>query len=301
MQTERRAAADRSAIPAVSLILALALAPLPAAAGTGGGAAASAATTPAAADTTAGPDLNAPYVLTEKSVRLRDDGVNVVRTGPGDGFAIVGVFAGGSRFPVIAKKGLWYNVRLSDSETGWVHASLCEEFDDMSGLEFRPNPRLFSRVGSYGMTLYAGGYAFDRKSNSLVLGARFEYFLLEMVGIEAGLGWTHVVRPAEIVESLFDLSLEEENFPMLFYTFNVNLKLLPGRQMVPYLTVGAGNSIMEGATEGTVNYGVGLDFYVKRATALTFEFRNYTLDSGVADARRKNANYEFGVGTTFLF
>ncbi|MBE0566768.1 MAG: SH3 domain-containing protein, partial [Krumholzibacteria bacterium] len=249
----------------------------------------------------AGPTLNAPYVLTEKSVRLGDAGVNVVRTGPGHTFAIVGVYAGGSRFPVIAKKDEWYNVRLSDSETGWIHASLCEEFDDMSGLEFRPNPRLFSRVGAYAVTLYAGGYAFDRKSNSLVLGGRAEYYLMEMIGIGAGVGWTHVDRPAEIVESLFGLTLEQEEFHMLFYAFNANVKLLPGRQMVPYLTVGAGNSIMEGATEGTLNYGAGLDFFVKRTTAVTFEFRRHAMSSGTADARRDNANYEFSVGSTFLF
>jgi outer membrane beta-barrel protein len=245
--------------------------------------------------------LNAPHVLSEKSVRLRDGGTNVVRSGPGNSYAMVGVYAGGSTFPVIAKKDDWFNVRLSDSETGWVHASLCEVFDDMSQLEFRPNPRLFSRVGSYSLTLYAGGYAFDRKSNSLVLGGRLEYYLLEYIGIEGGIGWTHIVRPAEIVESLFDLALEEEDFHMLFYSFNANLKLLPGRQMVPYLTIGAGNSIMEGSTESTLNYGAGLDFFVKRTTAVTFEFRHYGLSSGSASARRENSNFEFSVGTSFYF
>ena len=38
------------------------------------------------------------------------------------------------------------------TDTGWIHASLCEEFGDMSDLEFRPNPRLFSRVGSFSFT-----------------------------------------------------------------------------------------------------------------------------------------------------
>ena len=59
-----------------------------------------------------------------------------------------------------------------DTETGWVHASLCKELDDLSGLEFRPNLRLYSRTGSYVLSGYSGAYAFDRKSNSVVLGGR---------------------------------------------------------------------------------------------------------------------------------
>lgn len=247
------------------------------------------------------PEINQPHVLTEKSVRLTNSGTNIVRSGPGNGFAMVSVYPEGATFVVIAKKNDWYNVRLSDTNTGWIHASLCEEFDDMSGLEFRPNPRLFSRIGSFSMTLYAGGYAFDRKSNSLALGGRLGYYVLEYIGVEGNLGWTHIQRPAEIVEELFGLSLEEEDFHMLYYAFNLNLKLLPGRQMVPYATVGVGSSIMEGQTETGLNYGAGLNFFVRKKTAVTFEFRSYAMNSGTADARRENTNFEFSVGTSFLF
>ncbi len=245
--------------------------------------------------------LNEPWVLTERSVKLRDDTTNIVRTGPGNGYAMIGVFAGGSRFPVIAKRDDWYNVRLSATDTGWIHASLCEEYGDMSGLEFRPNPRLFSRVGSFSFSLYSGGYAFDRKSNSLVLGTRLGYYLLEYVGLEGSVGWTHVVRPAEIVESLFDLALEEEDFHMLYYALSLDLKLMPGRQMVPFLTVGAGSAIMQGESEAALNYGAGIDFFVRKSTAAVFAFRSINMDSGTGSARRANTNYEFSVGSTFLF
>lgn len=245
--------------------------------------------------------LNEPWVLTERSVKLRRDTTNIVRTGPGNGYAIIGVFAGDSRFPVIAKRGDWYNVRLSATDTGWIHASLCEEYGDMSGLEFRPNPRLFSRVGSFSFSLYGGGYAFDRKSNSLVLGTRLGYYLLEYVGLEGTVGWTHVVRPAEIVESLFDLALEEEDFHMLYYALSLDLKLLPGRQMVPFLTAGAGSAIMQGESEAAFNYGAGIDFFVRKSTAATFAFRSINMASGTGNARRDNTNYEFSVGSTFLF
>lgn len=257
----------------------------------------------AAAATTArsAPALNEPHVLTEKSVRLNKSSTNIVRSGPGNGFAMVSVYPKGATFVVIAKKDDWYNVQLSETNTGWIHASLCEEFDDMSGLEFRPNPRLFSRIGSFSLTAFAGGYAFDRKSNSLALGGRLSYYVLEYVGVEGNVGWTRVHRPAEIVESLFGLSLEEEDFHMLYYSFNVNLKLLPGRQMVPYLTFGAGSSIMEGMTETGLNYGAGLNFFVRQRTAMSFEFRSYSMSAGAIGARQDNTNFEFSAGTSFLF
>ena len=246
-------------------------------------------------------ELNAPYVLKEKKVRLSGGDNNVVRSGPGNGFAIVGIYPDGDEFLVIAKRDEWYNIRLSDTNTGWIHSSLCEEFDDMSDLEFRPNPRLFSRVGAFNFTAYTGGYSFDRKSNSLVVGGRLGYYVFEFVELEGTLAWTHIVRPAEIVESLFNLTLEEENFHMLFYAINMNVIVLPGRQMVPFLTLGIGSSIMQGETETSYNYGIGTNFFVRQDWAVRFEFRNYNFDSGSTNARRDNKNFEFSVGASYFF
>jgi outer membrane beta-barrel protein len=245
-------------------------------------------------------DLNGSHVLRDKKVRLRYD-QNVIRTGPGATFSIVATHGEGEEFLVIAKRDDWYNIRLSDTNTGWVHSSLCEEFDDMSDLEFRPNPRLFSRVGSFSLTVYAGGYAFDRKSNSAVLGGKLGYFLFEYLELEGGVSWTQVSRPAEIVESLFNLSLEEEEFDMLFYNMNVNLRVLPGRQMVPYATFGVGSSIMEGQSEPSINYGLGVQMFVSKRWAMRWEVRNYNFESGAVDARRENNNLEFSIGTSMLF
>jgi outer membrane beta-barrel protein len=252
----------------------------------------------AAGDKDAAANLNGPHVLEEKKVRINADN-SVVRSGPGNSFSIVGIYEKGAEFVVIAKRDEWYNVRLSDTITGWIHSSLCDEFDDMSDLEFRPNPKLFSRVGTFGLTVYSGGYAFDRKSNSLVLGGRLAYHVIEYVAVEGDVSWTHVVRPAEIVESLFDLALEEESFHMLFYSLNVNVILLPGRQMVPFLTGGVGSSIMQGETETSYNYGIGSMFFLRQEMAARFEFRNYRFDYGTADARREHLNFEFSVGLTF--
>jgi len=239
-------------------------------------------------------------VLYERSVRLNRQDRNVVRTGPGDGFAIKGVFEKGRTFTVIAKSGDWYNIRLSDTETGWIHASLCEEFDDFSDLEFRPNPRLFSRVGSFVLTAQVGGYSFDRKSNSLELGGRVGYYLLDFLEVEGGLTWTHVSRPLETVESLFNLRLEEEKFHMVFYNLNLTVELLPGRQMVPFITGGAGSTILQGSAEATINFGAGTRLYLGKKTAMRWEVRNYRFSSGDDTSRRSNSNFEIVLGTSFL-
>lgn len=247
-------------------------------------------------------DLPAPPVNPENTrrVKLDREDHNVIRMGPGDEFAVILVVPEGAHFEVIAKSGDWYDVRLSETQTGWVHSSLCTEYDDLSGLEFRPNPRLFSRIGSFTATGYGGGYSFDRKSNSLVAGGRLGYYVLDFVTVEGGVSWTHVTRPAEIVESLFDLTLEAEDFHMLFYEMNANVEILPGRQMVPYATAGMGSSILRGETETSWNWGAGVNFFVKKKVGMRWEFRNYRFESGAENARRDNNNYAFTMGTTFL-
>ena len=243
---------------------------------------------------------NAPPKTSYK-VRLIGEGRNVVRSGPGPDFALAGTFEKGAVFTVIAKSGPWYNIRLSDSETAWVHADLCEAYEDMADLEFQPNPKLYTRTGSYMLTVYAGGYAFDRKSNSLVLGARLGYYVFDRVQAEAGLGWTHINRPAEIVESLFGLTLEAEKFHMLFYNLNITYEVLPGRQMVPFVTIGAGSSIMRGDTEPSFNFGAGTQLFLSKRLATRWEVRDYHFSTGNGTSRVSNDNIEFSLGTVYLF
>jgi outer membrane beta-barrel protein len=236
-----------------------------------------------------------------RKVRLVEDDRNVVRSGPGERFSIIGVHPKGAEFTVIAKSGSWYGVRLSDSETGWIHASLCKEFDDLSDLEFRPNPKLFTRTGSYVLAGYGGAYAFDRKSNSLVLGGRLGYYVFDRLQAEGGVAWTRVQRPAEIVESLFDLSLEAEDFHMLFYHLALTWELMPGRQMVPFVSAGVGSAIMQGETEPSLDFGAGTTLFLSKRTAMRWEVRNYRFQSGADDARRSNNNVAFTLGTAVLF
>jgi outer membrane beta-barrel protein len=242
-----------------------------------------------------------PHLGVTRKVRLDRTDHNVVRSGPGDRFAIAGVFPKGATFVVIAKSGDWYNIRLSDTETGWIHSSLCKEFDDLSDLEFKPNPKLYSRTGTFVLSGYGGAYAFDRKSNSLVLGGRLGYYILDRLQAEGGLAWTHVRRPAEIVETLFGLSLEAEDFHMLFYNLNLTFELLPGRQMVPFVTGGVGSSIMRGDTETSYNFGAGTQLFVSKRVCTRWEVRDYRFGSGDANERVNNNNIEFTLATNFLF
>lgn len=245
--------------------------------------------------------MNPPLQVGSRRVRLTGAARNVVRSGPGDAFAVVAVHKAGTEFPVLAKSGDWIGVKLSETETGWVHRSLCKELDDMAGLEFKPNPRLYSRTGAFLMEGYAGGYAFDQKSNSLVAGGRLGYYVFDRVIVEGGVSWTHVRRPAEIVESLFGLSLEAEDFHMLFYHFMATYELLPGRQMVPYVSAGVGSSILRGDSEPSINFGAGTTMYLSRRTAVRWEVRDYRFKTGAANSRQTHHNVELTLGSVYLF
>ena len=239
--------------------------------------------------------------FSKRMVRLARRDHNVLRSGPGDGFSIVAVHGKGNSFEVVALRDGWYNVRLTDTRTGWIHGSLCEEFDDLSGLELRPNPRLYSRIGSFVLTGYAGGYAFDRKSNSLTLGGRLGYYLFDFLEIEGALGWTHVDRPQEIVESLFHLRLESEEFHMIHYSMNALVELLPGRRVVPFVTGGVGSGVMKGRTEPTVNLGAGTLLFINKTAGMRWEIRGFRMRSGPGGARRTDRNVEFTLGTSLHF
>ncbi len=243
---------------------------------------------------------NAP-ITTMRMARLSGRPRTVLRTGPSETDAIATVLPPGTELAVLGRTGDWLNVRLTPTESGWVHVSLCSEFDEASHEPMRPNPKLYTRTGSYLLAGYAGGYAFDRKSNSLALGGRLAYYVFDRLQVETGAGWTRVHRPAEIVESLFGLSLEAEDFHMLFYHLNATVELLPGRQMVPFVTGGVGSSIMLGRTETSFNFGAGTTLFLSRRTGMRWEARDYVFRSGSDQARRLHHNVEFSLGSLLLF
>ena len=243
---------------------------------------------------------NAP-MATVSMVRLTGKPRTVVRTGPSDADAIAGVFAPGTSFALLGGNGDWLNVRLTPTESGWVHKSLCAEYEDLSGVKMSPNPRLYTRTGSFVLEGYAAGYAFDRESNSLALGGRLAYYVFDRLQVETGAAWTHVHRPAEIVESLFGLTLEAEDFHMLFYHLNTTFEFLPGRQMVPFVTGGVGASMMQGRAEASFNFGAGTTLFLSKRSGMRWEARDYVFHSGTDNARRLHHNIEFSIGTLMLF
>ena len=249
----------------------------------------------------AGRPTTNPALTAVPMARLTGKPRTALRAGPSDADAIVGVYPPGVAFPVLAARGDWINVRLSPTSSGWVHRALCRVYEDLSGLRMQANPRLFTRTGSYSLEGYAGGYAFDRKANSLVLGGRLAYYVFDRLQFETGVAWTHVHRPAEIVESLFGLSLEAEDFAMLSYHLNATYEFLPGRQMVPFATLGAGSSIMQGRSETSFNYGAGTTLFLSKRTGMRWEVRDYAFQSGTDSARRLHHNIEFSLGSLVLF
>ncbi len=258
------------------------------------------ATLESSAEATPRTVANAP-ITTMRMARLSGRPRTVLRTGPSETDAIATVLPPGTELAVLGRTGDWLNVRLTPTESGWVHVSLCSEFDEASHEPMRPNPKLYTRTGSYLLAGYAGGYAFDRKSNSLALGGRLAYYVFDRLQVETGAGWTRVHRPAEIVETLFGLSLEAEDFHMLFYHLNATVELLPGRQMVPFVTGGVGSSIMQGRTETSFNFGAGTTLFLSRRTGMRWEARDYVFHSGSDQARRLHHNVEFSLGSLLLF
>ena len=89
---------------------------------------------------------------------------------------------------------------------------------------------------------------------------------------------------------------------MLFYNLNLTYEILPGRQMVPFVTVGVGSSIMQGDTEPSFNFGAGTQLFLSKRTA-TRAGRCATTGSAPGPAPRasRDSNIEFTLATSYLF
>ena len=147
------------------------------------------------------------------------------------------------------------------------------------------------------LTGYAGAYAFDRKSNSLAIGGRLGYYVFDRFLFEAGVGWTHVKRPAEIVESLFGLSLEAEDFQMLFYHLDAHMgaaaRAADGalrerrRRLLDHARARASPSF---------NVGAGTTLFLSSARPCAGRFRDYRFRTGSQGRAPHNNNVEIHPG-----
>src|SRR5260221_68463 len=148
------------------------------------------------------------------------------------------------------------------------------------------DPHRRGRSGGYVLEGYAGGYAFDGGSSSLAFGGRLAHRWLERFQLEAGAAWTHARGPAELVQSPLGPSIAADDFRLLFYQFNATWEFLPGREVVPFATAGAGASLLEGRRESSFNVGAGTALYLTPRAGMRWQGRDYVFHSGPGSARR---------------
>ena len=201
--------------------------------------------------------------------------------------------------PLVARVGGWYAVESSPGQTAWVVATRVEELDP--DLHFITEPYTYRRERSFVFTALSGIYSGEQESNAPLIGGRLGYYLTDRYEIEAGLQFTRVDRQRDLVEDLFDLSLEESTFQILHYQTNVNVHLITGRRLAPYITGGIGTATSNAKTEMAWNAGVGTLFFVTTETAVRLDFRNYHFQTGNQFTRRAVDNLELGIGASFLF
>jgi hypothetical protein len=71
--------------------------------------------------------------------------------------------------------------------------------------------------------------------------------------------------------------------------------------MVPYVTAGAGATVMLGRSEPGYNFGAGTTLFFSKRSAMRWEVKDYRFSSGPDKARVDNNNIEFTLGTEYLF
>jgi outer membrane beta-barrel protein len=234
-----------------------------------------------------------------KRVRVKGDTQVLLRAGPGGDYAIMATAAPGGEMLLVARVGSWYAVETGPGHTAWVAMSRVEELDP--DVHFVTDPYEYRRDQSFNFTPMAGMYSGDQQSNSISLGGRLGYYLTDRYEVEAGVGFTRVERDRDQVEELFALNLEETTFQVFHYQANLNVHVLTGRRLAPFVTAGIGTATSNAKTELAWNAGAGVLYFVTTAAAARFEFRNYSFELGNQFTRRPVNNIEFALGASFLF
>jgi len=166
------------------------------------------------------------------------------------------------------------------------------------------------RAGAFTVSPFVGGYTFDgveRLQTRPVYGLRLGYDITKSLGVEATFDYvnTRPTKPGGVAVSdvdVYNYRLEG------VYNFNVDKKL------VPFVALGLGGSSMNGSRVGggtyvnndaTLNYGVGLKYFLSEDAALRADFRHiwsFHSDPPLEISRHDYwMNYEYTVGLEFLF
>jgi len=234
-----------------------------------------------------------------KRVEVTNGEPVLLRDGPGGQYAIVATAAPEEKLLIVARLGSWYAVETDPGQTGWVSSERVKELDPE--VHFIVDPRRYHRERSFAFTPVTGLYSAEAQSNSAVIGGRLGYYLTDRYEVEAGVGFTRVHRDRDLVEDLFDLQLEEWDYQVFQYQANMNVHIVTGRRLSPFVTGGIGTATSNSKTELAWNAGTGMIFYFKPDTGARIELRNYHFEAGNAFTRRTTNNIEAAIGITFLY
>ena len=110
-------------------------------------------------------------------------GLNV-RSGPGTTHSQVGSIAGGStdRYDILGKDAAtatWYQIRFSDTITGWVHSNYIQTHGDLTGLEVTAVPQLsLKATTTLSLNVRSGPAATNAKVGFIAGGSTAKYDIL---------------------------------------------------------------------------------------------------------------------------
>jgi OmpA-OmpF porin, OOP family len=157
------------------------------------------------------------------------------------------------------------------------------------------------RAGAFSISPFVGGYMYDEDEqqlltkNRLLYGVRLGYDLTdnwatELVG--------HYVRA--------EYRGTDQHLTALSYRLDVLYNFMPQSVVVPYLAVGGGGETIRysqvnggHSTDGTLNFGGGVKFFLANDVALRLDAR-HILDFPGHD-RETIRNWEYSAGVSFLF
>jgi len=157
------------------------------------------------------------------------------------------------------------------------------------------------RDGAFSLSLFEGGYTFDGAQHletALTHGARLGYNITSNWGVEGSFNYAQL----ESTNSRKNTEGELYN-----YSGNILYNFSPQNRVVPYVTLGGGisrTSHFSGTwnTDGTVNYGLGLNYSLTDTIALRGDARQiFSFHPPKYGGGDFWSNYEYTAGMTFQF
>ena len=250
---------------------------------------------------TARADTPEPQPIPTMRVRVENTPVVVLRAGPTSEHAIVATASAGDELIIDARAGTWLHATTPSGASGWVHESLLGENIQRDAFAFQPDPGIPTRQRTLHAVLFAGMYAADREDNGFLLGGRMGYALTSRFAIEVGAGRTRIRRSTYVIEQIYNLRIEEENFDVFFYDAGLNIDLLPGRRVAPFVAAAVGATILNTRVEPTWSAAIGTRVFMSQRAAMRWEVRDHRFESGNQFTRFQGDNIEFSGGIELLF